>query len=111
MDAYEFKLKCMRRQRELNALEKAYRKEKGVHPAFPWSMWGDRPRGGAIWTEPELDSIAVFLNERFDGKTKLEIEVFAELAWLHGRSANAVYEKLVDFMGWKQFNRTFWVIT
>lgn len=93
------------RTKLLNRAEQLLRKTKGQHPAFPWSDWGDRPRAGALWSEAELESAKLHVAQEFKG-SRLPFTVFADLAWLHGRSANGIHDKLKDVMG-KMFYKTF----
>jgi hypothetical protein len=95
------------RSRRLKAAETQYRKTKGVHPAYPWSEWSDRPRAGALWSFTEITALTSSIKELTnvgDKVRKLNVADLCELAWRHGRSANGVYEKLQDLLG-RQFYR------
>ena len=98
---------AIRRTRFLKLAEERYRKFRGVHPAHPWSEWGDRPRGGARWSSKEEEVLIQALHSKTQESGVLGAQALCELAWEHGRSADSVRTKLLKLIGWNVYYRTF----
>jgi len=61
-----------------------------------WAKYAPTPRGGAKWTEAELDDVVDMINDIVDMKQgqKFSYDDMSFVAWSFGRSSAAVSEKL-----------------
>lgn len=88
----------------LNKAQVKVFKEKGFGRALPWSSWGIVPRSGALWTPEELKQLEYVFEYTFAAHNQglsLTLEQVAAIAWEHGRSANATFQKLKQLYGGK----------
>ncbi len=73
-----------------------------------WNDWSERPRSGARWTSEELIAVETMLEQMTQHTFAPLNEVhLCHIAWRHGRSANAVREKLAEHLGFKRYYSIF----
>lgn len=96
------------RHKFFKASEAKYRATHEKNPSFPWSDWGDRPRAGAVWTLTELTELHRIFTSTIG--TVQTVVFLCDLAWKHGRSVDAIFEKLRQEFGstavFKRFDLT-----
>jgi hypothetical protein len=92
---------AMKRTRELKSVESRYRALRGANPLLP--NWTDTPRSGAKWSEAEEADLLMLVARSVDSGDKLTPWRIAELAWLHGRSADAVDRRLKTILSYRDY--------
>ncbi len=95
--------------RRIKRAEAAFRYKNPQQPINgAWSGYGVRPRSGAIWSPEELEAIVENITSLVNeyGRHLSEVEL-CFLAWWHGRSANAVRDKLIAHLGYKKYYESF----
>jgi hypothetical protein len=92
---------AIRRTQVLKSAEARYRALRGANPLLP--NWTDKPRSGAKWSEAEEADLLMLVTRSVDSDDKLTPWRIAELAWLHGRSADAIDQRLKTILGYRDY--------
>lgn len=98
----KYAIAAMQRARTLKSAEKQYRARRGPNPLLP--TWTDTPRSGARWSEAEEDELKSLVARWTANGDKLTPWNIADLAWLFGRSADAIDQRLKSILGWPDYN-------
>jgi hypothetical protein len=93
---------------KLKAFDKKFRGLQGPNLQLP--LWSVSPRGGAYWTDAERSALREKLEQLSDSGPYYHDKsfwMFAELAWIHGRTSISIEGELKKVLGSRAFYERF----